>query len=368
MVDLSQDQGVAVLDVEDGVLRINGLHPFIAAHREEFEGGRDTLVLVAMAEVLTEAHLVSLGVEPSIVRDAMNIRDELLRHFARSSARRNASTVAQALIDAAIDQDKLEDELVVAFQSMGFDAVRIGGSGKPDGKADAPLGAAGGKERRYSVSLEAKSKEKAGGTVAAKTVGVSTVALHRDEYKCHHAIVVAPEFPTSDGDKSSLLKQAAADRERSKKTITFVRVVDLAKLVRIVPLKGIGLDRIRDLFETCVSPESSEDWIDKLSSEVPKKPPFKEVLETIWELQQNRPFEPVEFSAVTTALQMGKKLVMKKEELVELCKTMAMMTTRVVVRETTVELTTRPDLILESFQAALQQFPPDERKVSVFGL
>ena len=48
------------------------------------------------------------------------------------------------------------------------------------------------------------------------------------------------------------------------------------------------LDRIRDLFETCVSPESSEEWIAKLSSEVPKKPPFKEVLETIWELQQNK--------------------------------------------------------------------------------
>ena len=51
-----------------------------------------------------------------------------------------------------------------------------------------------------------------------------------------------------------------------------------------------------------------------------------------------------------------------------MCKTMAMMTTRVVVRETTVELTTRPDLIVESFQTALQQFPADERKVSVFGL
>lgn len=367
LAELSQDQGFAVLDIESGTLQINTLHPFVAAHREDYERGRETLSLIAMAEVLTEAHLHEVGVEPSIVAEIMSRRDEILRHFARSM-KRTAYMIAQALEDAGTDQDRLEEELVAAFDSMGFDAVRIGGNGKADGRAKAQLGAGDdGKERRYAVSLEAKSKEVLGKKVSAKTVSVSTVALHRDEAGCDHAIVVGPDFPTTKGDESSLVKQVKREREKSGKTITVMRTVDLARLVRLVPLKGmIALDRLRSLFQTCITPEECKAWVDALATEQPKKPPYKAILETIWALQNDVPAEAVEFAAVTTALRKDKQVEIKKAELIELCKAMSRMTSHVVVRDLTVELTQRPDRVIEAAGAVLRQFPEEEQKKTIF--
>jgi len=64
-----------------------------------------------------------------------------------------------------------------------------------------------GKAHRYKVSLEAKSKEKEGTKVSAKTVGISTIARQRDDYECEHAIVVGPDFPTTNGEGSALVKE-----------------------------------------------------------------------------------------------------------------------------------------------------------------
>ena len=102
---------------------------------------------------------------------------ESLRYLARSSGKRNSYLVAQDLIDASSDKDALELALVAAFDSMGFDAVPLGGSGRPDGIAQAHLPASGqGITQRYGVTLEAKSKEKEGTKVSAKTVSVSAIA------------------------------------------------------------------------------------------------------------------------------------------------------------------------------------------------
>lgn len=369
--DLAQDQGIAQFYVESGTLVLNGLHPFVAAFRDDSSSPKDALILLAMAEVLTEAHLYEMGLAANIVRDVMSRRDELLRQFARSTAKRNASVIAQALVDASSDQDKLEEELVACFGSMGYEAVRIGGSGKADGKAEAHLGAAGGKERRYSMSLEAKSKERQGTKVTAKAVDVAAVIQHRDDLSCDHAVVVAPDFPTGKGDESNLIKQATTDKEHHKdktsRTITYVRIIDLAQLVRIVPLKGIGLDRLRQLFETCISPDDAQKWIDALANEKPTKRPFGEILDTIWELQQKRPFEAIEFSAVTTALQMGEEqLVLSKEELINYCKAMSMISSHIVLREGTVEITQPPAQVISSLRAGLQKYPEEEQRKSFF--
>jgi hypothetical protein len=48
--------------------------------------------------------------------------------------------VANSLRGARNDQDQLEIWVVEAFRSLGFEATRIGGNGKPDGIAEAMLG------------------------------------------------------------------------------------------------------------------------------------------------------------------------------------------------------------------------------------
>jgi hypothetical protein len=125
----------------------------------------------------------------------MTARDQLLRYVAYESGRRTALTVANALRNARNDEDKLEIEVVEAFRSLGFDATRVGGKGKPDGVAKAHLSPGENKQsRRYAVTLEAKSKKKNGAKLKTKTFGVSTIARQRDEAQCEHAIVVAPAF------------------------------------------------------------------------------------------------------------------------------------------------------------------------------
>jgi hypothetical protein len=216
------------------------------------------------------------------------------------------------------------------------------------------------------VSLEAKSKESDSTKVSAKAAGISIVAGHMDDYNCDHAIIVGPDFPTTKGEESSLIKQALRDKGLSGKTITIVRTIDLARLVRLVPSKGIGLDRIRKLFQECTSPEEAKAWIDKLQAEQPAKPPYKAILETIWELQAEVPAEAVEFASITTTLRKQKKIELSKSELVELCKAMSRMAPQVIVRTSTVELTQRPDRVIEAAGATLQQFPEAEQKTSIF--
>jgi hypothetical protein len=366
--DLLPEQGLAVLDVTSGVLNLNNMHPFVAAHREDFERGRETLSLFAAAEIFTEAFLYELGLDEDVIREVTGKRDELLRQFARSM-RRTADMVAQALIDASTNKDQLEKELVAAFDSMGFDTQPIGGKGKPDGKAIACLGALKGKERRYAISLEAKSKEQPGKKVASKSVSISAIARQRDESKCDHAIVVGPDFPTSQGEKAAVVKEARADNLHTGKTITLMRVHDLAKLVRVVTLNGIALDQLQELFKTCLTPEESQAWVDKISQQHEKsKPAFERILKTIWELQEEQPSEAVQFQSITTALRRDKSnpLQISTEEIQQLCRALSMMTNWIVVRTQAVELRMRPDKVMRAAVETLSKFPEDEQKQSMF--
>jgi hypothetical protein len=367
LLEMSQDQGIAILDIESGVLQINMLHPFVAHFLDEYEDKKRSLPLelLAMSEVLLEAHLYEVGLDDGNVEDLMARRDEVLRYLARSTGKRNARVIAQDLIDASSDKDALEKELVAAFDSMGFDAVPLGGPGRPDGMAQARLaGDSKGKPHRYSVSLEAKSKEKEGTKVSAKTVGVSAIARQRDDYHCDHALVTGPDFPTSDGEESALVKEIGSDREANGKTITLIRIVDLAKLVRLVPLKRVGLSRIREMFESCATPEESKAWIEKLAAEKIPKVPHKLILETIWDLQKERPNEAVEYSGLAVALQRGSKpLNIPKAELIEICTYISRMAPAMMAaRKNSVELSQRPDRVMSLISSVIQEYPEEETK------
>ncbi len=111
-----------------------------------------------MAEILAEAHLHSIGVRKEQINEFTTARDQLLRTLASESGRQSPMAVARALEEARNNPDMLEDRLCAAFASLGFDCRRIGGKGKADGIAVAPLSADDqGNARQYSVSLEAKS-------------------------------------------------------------------------------------------------------------------------------------------------------------------------------------------------------------------
>jgi hypothetical protein len=362
---LDSKDGMAVLDVREGKLLINSSHPFVAAFQEFFTDPVRSLPLemVAMSEILLEAYLYHMGLDERVIRDVIGRRDELMRQFVRSSARRTAGMIALALTEARDDEKKLEEEMRAAFEAMGFaNVIRIGGSGKPDGTAEAHLAATEeGTPQRYKVGLEAKSGQR----VSAHRLDVSGIARHMKDYKCDHHFVIGNGFATSTGDDSASVREIKTHKESTGKTITLMHIDDLARLIRIASAKRIGgLSRLRELFRNCVAPEESKAWVDELESEVPENWPYMEILETIWERAERRPDTAVEYSAVMTALEYRNPPInISKKDLIECCRSMQVMARGVVfARENSVEIDRRPDLILEDIRTAIGQYPEVERR------
>lgn len=362
--ELSQYERMVAFDVASGVLEINALHPFVAHFIDDYADQKKNLPLelFAISEVLLEARMYATGLTTAQVDDTLSQRDELLRHLARAKGKRNAFSIAQDLINAAVDKDKLEGELVEAFSSMGYDAVPLGGPGKPDGLAQAALSATpDGKKTAYRVSLEAKSKKAPNAKVTAKAVGVSGIARQREDFGCDHAVVVGPDFPTS-SDETAVVEEIKADREHTGKTITLIRVIDLARLVRLVPAKRIGLDRLKGLFETCITPQESKAWIDAIEKSAPVLVPYREILETIAAEQKEADTNAVEFGSLHTRIRIEKKVDINRSDLVELCKALSRMAPEfVAVTSTTVETRTRPDKIMDAISAMIARYPSGER-------
>lgn len=361
--DATSDDGIAVYDAVTSRLRINGLHPFVGAFFDEFTSKTSGLPLeiFAMAEVLLESHLYQAALKQDRIDIVMTARDQLLRFVAQESGRRTALTIANALRNARNDEDRLEIEVVEAFRSLGFDATRVGGKGKPDGVAKAHLSpGADSKPRRYAITLEAKSKKKDGAKLKTKTFGVSTIARQRDEAQCEHAIVVAPAFDHTAGKASALAKEIKADRESTaangrSRTITAIHLDDLARLVQLRPVKRLGLARIRELFQTCSLPEQCKGWVDKVEKESVAKPPYEKIINAIHALQQEYDMAAVEYGALRVAL--GKETppykVSTNDELVELCKAMAAMASyEITATERTVELNQSPANVLAAIESA----------------
>jgi len=362
---LDSADGLAIFDVQQGKLLINSSHPFVAAFQEYFADARKSLPLemLVMSEVLMEAHLYHMGLDESVIRDTIRRRDELLRQFVRTSARRTAGMIALALTEARNDENKLEEEMRAAFEAMGFaNVIRIGGSGKPDGTAEAHLAATEhGTIQRYKVGLEAKS----GGKVSAHRLDVSGIARHMKDYNCDHHLVIGNGFATSTGEDSASVREINTHKDNTGKTITLMHIDDLARLIRIASAKRIGgLSRLRDLFRKCVTPEQSKEWVDTLAAEEPENRPYTEILETVWHLAEEQPNEAVEYAAVVTELRHRSPPVrMNKPDLIECCKAMQVLASGVVyARENTVEIDRRPDLILEDIRAAVGEYPEEERR------
>lgn len=368
----SSDDGLALYEVDSGVLRINGLHPFVGAFADEFSSpvAGQPLELFAMAEVLLEAHLYQTGLRHDQIDDVLRSRDMLLRYLANDSGRRSALSVANALENARNDETQLEIELVESFRSLGFEASRLSGPGKPDGIATAHLSADHqGQARRYRVSLEAKSKRKDETKVSAKTVGISTVARLRTEFKCDHTIVVAPAFSTTRGERSALAKEIKDDRKKSKaagqeRTISLITVQDLAKLVRLRPIRQLGLAELRELFQECQLPEESHDWVNKLAKRKVAKPPYGKIIRAIHAQQKEFNCSAVKYSALRVELA-HKRPPIKYEtddELRDLCKGMAQMAPGgLMALNGSVELDQSPENVLTMLETATKDYPLDEQ-------
>ena len=365
-------EGIVKLELESGILRLNGWHPFVSVFHDAFSNKllRQLFDSLAMSEILAEAHLHHFGVETSIIEEFLLTRDRLLRNLANESGRQSALSVANAISEARNSPDGLENAVCDGFRSLGFDVTPLGKRGHPDGVASAHLAAdKHGSSRHYKVSLEAKSKVKSGTSVSARGVGVAAIARHRDKHNCQHAIVIGPSFPTSQGDESALGEEIRADRERSRpdgvpKTITLMNVDDLSKLVRIRPMKQLGLQRIRELFQNCSLPDESHEWVKMIHETPVNKPPYRVIVETIEILQRKFKRSNVSYSALRVQLfNLTPPIIYQTDnELEKLCRGMSQMAPKAMVAtSTTVELDQSAENVINAIEAAMQEYPQDEQ-------
>jgi hypothetical protein len=364
----SAEDGIARYEPQTGALRINAWHPFVAAFYDQFigKGAGQPLEVIAMAEVLLEAHLHEIGVKPQHIAEILNARDQLLRVLAQQSGGKSPFSIASALREARNSPNGLEEQVCECFQSLGFEVVPIGGSNEPDGVATAHLvGADEGRPRRFAVSLEAKSKAKDKGTVAAKSVGISGIARQRDKYKCQHAIVVGRAFPTS-REKSVLeqeirqAQEATVEKSGSDgpRTITLIRIDDLARLVEKAPIKRVTLPRLREMFDTCRLDDETAKWVDGIEESKVKKPPYKQIVRTIHALQVKRSKAVVQYSALINELSHLVPPIMydEDEQVAVICRSLAIMSGGAMhATGETVELDQSAENVIKAIESAMKE-------------
>lgn len=362
------DAGIAQFDTATGVIRINAWHPFVATFHDEFtnKNARQPLELLAMAEVLLEAHLHAINVNEDQIDDLLTLRDQLLRILANESGRQSAFAVALGLQNARNNPDLLEAKLCQSFTSLGFDVTPIGGNGRPDGVATALISGEddNGKPLQYAVSLEAKSKENDAKTVAAATVKVSAIARQRNEYKCQHAVVIGRAFPTSQGENSALAKEINEDRQSTiakgdPKTITLMTIDTLAKLVRLRPVKQLGLRKLRDLFLECRLPDESARWVETVGNAKLAKPPYRAIVETIETLQKKYNRLSIKYGMLLVALghRQPPTEYDTEQTLIDLCKAMAQMAPGAMFASaTTVGLDQSTANVMSAIEAATREY------------
>ena len=364
--------GITQLELKTGVLLLNGWHPLVAVFHDALINKtlRQLFESFAIAEILAEAHLHHFGIEESKIENFLNTRDQLLRNLANESGRQSALSVANSILEARNSPDALESAVCDGFRSLGFEVISMGKRSEPDGVAAAHLPAdKQGKSQHYKVSLEAKSKQDISKPVSARSVDTSAVIRHRNKHKCDHAVVIAPSFPTSKGNTSALGSDLERDRADTKsagapKTITLINVDDLAKLVRLRPLKQIGLKKLRELFQDCGLPEESSAWVESIQNTSVERHPYRKIIETIEMLQKKFPLSPVEYPALRVKLADLTPPIKYETDnkLIELCTGMSQMAPNAIVTSSgSVELDQSAENAINAINTAMQEYPPDEQ-------
>lgn len=268
---------IATLDLDSKTLGINVLHPFVANYSGSF---KDSLPLenIVIAEVLTEAFMYEIGLDESSINSVVKMRDEILRQLAFSDKER-IPAVTQLLLDSLSDATGLENAVYRALVALGFEAVPIGGNGKPDGFATAFLGYnADSTPKKYTLTYDAKSTSNK--KIQAGTARLSGLKRHQTDYNADYCFEVSIGYEGEDDIDSAISKEAIQQQ------ITVIKAKDFAQLLLYSIPNQLGLSQLEDLFKTCYAPKHVSEWIANFINNTPEKAPYYDIIDTVYELQK----------------------------------------------------------------------------------
>ena len=344
----SFEEPVAKFNLASRILFINNAHPFITNY---LDGANNHIPLESMIinEVLTEAYLYSREIEEETIYEIMSRRDRNFRQLAMTDSM-GIPAAAIFLRDTLDNPVGLEKAVAKVLAVMGFEVEPIGGNGKPDGKAEAWLGFTDdGKNRNYSITYDAKSTGK--DRIAAGTAHLSGLRRHRDDYKANYSLEVAIDYQGADDEESAISKEAENEK------VTMMTAKDLVKLLLLMTPKQIGLDKLRDLFETCYKPKDVHEWIENLENQIIETPPYYELVDTIYQLQRTDN-EPPEVGTIRMKLNDKLKTRYSKDQIQNWVKLLSNLVPGIVTIEgTIVGVQASADVIKTRIRKAVADIP-----------
>ncbi len=235
---LAADGPLADLEPEGRGFRVNLAHPFFRAVKGRLGGGQKArealraLDLVAVGERLLEGYLYDIGLPEEQVQRVVRWRDQLFRVMAARYEAGAGGIVEEVRDTSATGHADFEKALAKLFRNMGFEATRVGTSGRHDVLVVAPTG-----ETATRFTLEGKGSQYAIGNDEAD---VDAAAAHRTAVGAGHAVIVAREFVGfQKGENPQILKQCREVRDVSIATVDLVVELYEAVLRYFYPLELI---------------------------------------------------------------------------------------------------------------------------------
>lgn len=350
---LGIDQPIAIFDASADRLVINNLHPFYRNYEDYFRNAEPFQIL-GIAEVLTEAYLLEMGMRPEDVVDLLARRDDFLRELVYTG-RLSAPLVADMLRDAGGDPKGLEKAVSAAFTSLGFDVTPLGKSGEPDGIARARMGVRSGTNQSkasYTIAYDAKSTK--GDRVQTVNVNMAGIDRHRRDYNADFAVAVAKKFADTKEDEAAVVNEAR------RLSVTLIQTSDLATLVETAATKRLGYQRLRELFESCHSPTESREWIQRFFEERVVTPPIREILYAIYDLQTKQRDE-IEIADIRWQSDALKSL--DKKDIADWLRAIAALVPEYIsVQGDIVDLQMHPDKVLAAIGMNLRKTPASAQR------
>lgn len=357
--NMAPEDPIAKFNITTRTLKINLLHPFIANYCDEIKS-KLFFEFIAITEVLTEAHMYELSITEDDIHNVMMRRDKILRELVFGD-RSSAPLVATMVKDALSDAVGLEDAIYKAFLTLGFETTKIGGKNEPDGTARAVLGYSDAEKcENYSLTYDAKSTAKS--KIAAATAHLSGLQRHKEKYNANFCVVIAINFEGIDDPSSAI------NIETKQQKITAMRARDLVKLLLYAVPKQISLKKIRNLFESCYTPNEVSDWIDNVIHTDIERGPINELLDIIYDLSKND-VEPPEIASIRLRLneKLDKKL--SKEKIRELMQSLKVFVPEFIsIEGDKIGLNSNPELIKQAINEATHRLPTDIQQLYIDAL
>lgn len=269
---LGNSDNLVKYDLAQRRVVVNRNHPF----SREYGQTREQQFLLrdaAFVDMLTEAYMLSIGIDEGQLSEIREYRDQAYRLIAQVR-RRTGKQIAEMLVNATDNKGALETIVGDALEYLGFDVERMAQPGFPEGVATAPATPSapmkpGEEDERVSYRFTYDAKSSQSGKVKTGNIGTAGLVRHREDHKADHILVVAPDYEVTITNPTKLPDLIQECRRQS---ITPMRAEALAKLLMLAATTGpLNLIEFREVLNLN-DPNEVDTWVSKWSAEVEARP------------------------------------------------------------------------------------------------